>query len=279
MEISTIGHANINAATKRQTEIVFPKRRGVEMLCRRGEFENKISVALHSHHKRINRESQHTGSLDWCSATYSFRAAADKNVQKIQGDRFWRAPVRPNSKRIPAPRMLYYVYWESEYRTTRGMVAKMQTIILKFSSNCHKRTCRLCFRENTVFFLRKHTHMKDPLMIRTFPTTPVECCECFSQAVYARKPVDVCRVGTGDSWIKARNRAKFFLEEITSCLSHATVGFVIFIMLHSRTWICDILGKEHVIVAYVHGCHCQLQKPCPVHIAIVYINESNQETI
>jgi hypothetical protein len=32
MEISTFGQAKINAATKRQTEMVFPKRRGVEIL-------------------------------------------------------------------------------------------------------------------------------------------------------------------------------------------------------------------------------------------------------
>jgi hypothetical protein len=50
-------------------------------------------------------------------------------------------------------------------------------------------------------------------------------------------------------------------------------------MLHRRTWICDILGKEHVIVAYMHRCHCELQKSCHVQIAIVYINDSNQETI
>jgi len=35
-----MGHANTSAATKRHTEIVFPKRRGVEILPRHGTYKN-----------------------------------------------------------------------------------------------------------------------------------------------------------------------------------------------------------------------------------------------
>jgi len=34
MEISTMGHANTSAATKRHTDMVLPNRRGVEILAR-----------------------------------------------------------------------------------------------------------------------------------------------------------------------------------------------------------------------------------------------------
>jgi len=47
-----LGHANISAATKRQTDIVFPNRRGVDiLLC---QSSNKVNITWHKNDQKVH---------------------------------------------------------------------------------------------------------------------------------------------------------------------------------------------------------------------------------
>jgi len=52
MDISTFGHAKMSAATKRHTAMVFPKRRGVEIL-QQNMDEGEAPGVWYAHTRRL----------------------------------------------------------------------------------------------------------------------------------------------------------------------------------------------------------------------------------
>jgi len=68
MDISTFGHAKMSAATKRHTAMVFPKRRGVEILQQKMD-ESKAHCVWYAHTHRLLWTGDLAKTPSFCSET------------------------------------------------------------------------------------------------------------------------------------------------------------------------------------------------------------------
>ena len=169
MEISTFGHAYTSAATKRHTEMVLPKRRGVDILHAQNPRQNKAQkIGQHIEQCCCRLHSQ-----DFLIDTLPCIHFQQPRIRALEKTR--RVCLEENTHDGIQERLLlvssHRVRASSAWRQRHGHTGDAGTTPARFipSSESQQRVAS----ETWAHISHTLTHVENPLVVGAFPATAV----------------------------------------------------------------------------------------------------------